>query len=64
MAPQKLSLSHVKQISSCQHANMMAVSLKAVTEIAPLFTHKTVKIVVLIRYNYTAIHLRSIKNYM
>ena len=45
--------------------NMMAhLSLKAVTEIAPLFTHKTVKIGVFIRYNYTASHLRSTKNYM
>ena len=40
------------------------LSLKAVAEIAFLFTPKTVKIGVFIRYNYTASHLRSFKNYM
>ena len=42
----------------------LVISLKAVTEAAPLFIHKIVKIGVFIRYNYTACHLRSIKNYM
>ena len=36
--------------------------MKAVTEIAPLFIHKAVKIGVFIRYNYTTSHLRSIKS--
>ena len=66
MAPQKTKLPHVKQISSCQHAKYdgTSLSLKAVAEMAPLFTHKTVQIGVFIRYDYTASHLRSIKNCM
>ena len=66
MAPNKTKLSHVKQISSCHHAKYYgpSLSLKAVAEIVPLFTLKTVQIGVFIRYNYTASHLRSIKNYM
>ena len=43
---------------------MVHLSLKAVTETAPLLTHKTVKIGAFIRYNYIACNFCSIKNYM